>query len=252
MTDNNADKIIGIKINYPCPDKEIEKFSLEEPKKIKSDKKLKIKNLNRISLKKYQNSDKINYLNHKKLDTINNENDNKKRKTINVDSEMQLKEKNYNYKISTVKIYSKFRESLFSDNVNYMKKNNLNKYSNKKRVINKNKDIFRNKTNYRLKSGNNAITQTTKNNPLNTYNDNYRKLLLNRINKVNFNYTKKLSNYSMRSYKYSNLFHFKKKNIISNIFMSKTYVNPFDEEKNYLNGFGVTTLKNSKSRLYKK
>lgn len=250
FTDKIGDKIFGIKVNYPCPDKEIEKFSLEEPKNINSDKKIKLKNLNTINLKKYQNSDnKINYFNHKKLDIINNENDNKNRKTINVESEMHLKdlkEKNYNYKISTVKIYSKFRERLFNDKINYVKKNTLTKYNDKKRIINK--DIFRNKTNYRIKSGNKKMAQTANNNLLNTYNDNYRKLLLNRINKKSINYNKTLSNYSIRNYRYSNLFHFKKKNIITNLFMSKTYMNPFDKDKTNLYDFKITTKKSSKSK----
>ena len=250
----NSDKIIGIKVNYPCPDKEIEKFSLEEPKILKSEK-IKIKNLTSINLQKHQNNsdNKINYISNKKSGIINNENyNNNNRKTINVESEKTLKEKSK--KISTDKIYSKFRERLFNDKVDYLKKNTLTKYNNKKRIINK--DIFRNKTSYKFKSGNNSINatiQTTSNNPLNTYNDNYRKLILNRINKVNFHYTKTLSNYSMRNYRYSNLFHFKKKNIISNIFMSKTHMNPFDKEKkNLLYEFKVTTLNNSKSRLNKK
>ena len=249
----HSDKIIGIKVNYPFPDKEIEKFSLEEPKVLNSDKKIKLKNLNCINFEKHQNNsdNKMNYINYKKLGIINNENDNN-RKTINVDSEKNLKEKSK--KISTDKIYSKFRERLFNDKTNYLKKDTLNKYNKKKRIINK--DIYRNKTSYRFNYGNrtiNANEQALNNNPLKNYNDNYRKLLLKRIKKENFHYNKTLSNYSMKNYRYSNIFHFKKKNIISNIFMSKTYMNPFDKEKkNLLYDFRFTTLKNSKSRLNKK
>ena len=247
----NSDKIIGIKVNYPCPDKEIDKFSIEEPRVLKSAK-IRIKNINGIILKENQNSDnKINYLNPQKSGIINSENASKNRKTIIGESEKNIKEKNY--KLSTDKIYSKFRDRLFNDKTNYMKNNPL-RDNNKKRIINK--DIYRNKTAYRFNFGNRTINtsaQTTNSNPLNTYNDNYRKLLLNRINKTSFHYTKTLSNYSMSNYRYSNLVHFKKKNIISNLFMSKTYMNPFiKEKKNLLYDFRATTLKNSKSRQNKK
>ena len=250
---NNHNNLIGLKVEYPSPDTEnftAKSNNLIISQTIKTNgQKRKIVKKVKIDFKKYHKSsaNKTKDLKNKNIKAYNktvNMNNNiniNTKKNVNINNNLvtEIDSKTKLKIINIFKLYAKTKiKALYKRKMNNNTGNNNSKRKNttvSRRTTVENIKKYKPYLNSKLANKTiNTSVLITKKNSFMVYNQNYKKLLLNRFNQSNYNCRNAVLDYSDKNYKYSNLMNLRKKISEKYALTLKTYLNPFDiVEKKY-------------------
>ena len=235
--------IDGIKVEYPVPDTEnfISKSNnLISSKLTKADAQTNNEKKIKINLKKYQKSsinqtkDLNNNIKKKNINiNIKNTRNAKKIKVNNKNNlPSEFDSKNKEKILNTFKLYT---NNKISNSLKQKKTKAINNNSKLKTITVSRKTTVKNIKKYKpylcFKLTNMTINTSapiTKKNRMMSYQENYKKLLLNKFNLSNYNCRNTVLDYSEKNFKYTNLMSLRKRRNEECVLISKTYLNPFD------------------------